>query len=91
MRSDSPTGRFLAALVAFLAPGAAVLGASVLAASAGGEAVTQGEWITCAVAAIVASAAGEARAARQVNVETRRGQARADEVTHQREAGSSVL
>ena len=86
-------GAFLAALIAFLAPGAAVLGASVLVASEGGEQVTGGEWVTCCVAAIVASAAGEARAARRVTAEARRGEATALRLVHDGrppEAGSSV-
>lgn len=70
-------GDFLHALIAFVAPGAAVLGAGVLSASPAGESLTPGEWVTAAVATLVASAAGEARAARAVTAESRRGEATA--------------
>lgn len=73
----SALGRFLASLVAFLAPGAAVIGSAVLVSSVQGETITGGEWVGAAVAALVASAAGEARAARRVGAEHRRGEATA--------------
>jgi hypothetical protein len=47
---------YLKALVAFIAPGAVVIGASVTEASVGGTAITAGEWITAAVACIVTAA-----------------------------------
>ena len=87
-------GGFLSALLAFLAPGAAVLGTAAGVSSIAGEGITQGEWVTALVAAIVASAAGEARAARRVRVETERGRQVAREVRDAEtppEAGSSVV
>lgn len=66
--SPGALGRFLGALVAFLAPGAAVVGAAVLTASPGGEQVTAGEWIAAAVACVVASAAIEAQVSHRVRV-----------------------
>lgn len=44
------------AVVAFVAPGAVVLTASVQDASAGGEAITAGEWVTAACACIITGA-----------------------------------
>ena len=44
------------AVIAFVAPGAVIVGSAVLEGSAGGETITQGEWVTALVAAIVASA-----------------------------------
>lgn len=44
------------AVIAFMAPGAVMIGSAVLENSAGGEMITQGEWITALVAAVVASA-----------------------------------
>lgn len=41
------------AVVAFIAPGAVVITAATLAASAGGDAITQAELITAACACIV--------------------------------------
>lgn len=41
----------------FLAPGASVIGLAVLPGSDGGTAITQPEWISAVVAAIVTSAA----------------------------------
>lgn len=90
---QSALGAFLAALVAFLAPGAALLATSTFPASLGGEAITNGEWIGAVAGCLVASAAGEARAARRVNVETRRGEATAMGLRQEGrppEAGSSV-
>lgn len=86
-------GGFLGALVGFLAPGAAVLGAAVLTSSVGGEDITKGEWITAAVAALVASAAAEARSPRMVSREQRRAATEVAEDTGRQahpEAGSSV-
>lgn len=62
-------GAFLGALIAFLAPGAAVVGAAVLVASPGGSEITAGEWVTAGVAAIVASAAIDAQVSRRVKSE----------------------
>jgi hypothetical protein len=47
---------YLKAVVAFVAPGAVIIGASVTEASVGGAAITAGEWITAAVACIVTAA-----------------------------------
>lgn len=44
---------YLKAFVAFIAPGAVVIGAAVTDESPGGSAITQGEWITALVACIV--------------------------------------
>lgn len=65
-------GRFLGALIAFLAPGAAVVGAAVLVGSPGGPRITGGEWVTACVAAIVASAAIDAQVTRKVKQEEER-------------------
>ena len=43
------------AVVGFVAPGAVILGSSVLGGSDGGSHVTQAEWITAAVACVVTS------------------------------------
>lgn len=45
------------AIVGFVAPGAVLIGSSVTEASACGEAITQGEWITAGVACVVTAAA----------------------------------
>ena len=45
------------AVVAFIAPGAVLIGASVTDASPGGVHITAGEWVTAVVACIVTSAA----------------------------------
>lgn len=66
--SQSALGRFTGALVAFIAPGAVVVGAAVLTASPGGEHVTAAEWIAAVVACIVASAAIEAQVSHRVRV-----------------------
>ena len=58
-------GDFLEGLITFLAPGASVVGAAVLMGSPGGERITAAEWITACVAAVVTSAAIDARAARR--------------------------
>jgi hypothetical protein len=44
------------AVLGFIAPGAVVIGGAVTEASAGGTAITSGEWILAAVAAIVTGA-----------------------------------
>lgn len=44
-------------VVGFIAPGAVLIGAAVTEASAGGEHITVGEWVTAAVACIVTSTA----------------------------------
>ena len=44
------------AVVGFVAPGAVVVGASVLEGSAGGTTITTGEWVTAAVACVVTAA-----------------------------------
>lgn len=45
------------ALVAFVAPGAVVLTSAVQEVSAGGEAITSGEWVTAVCATIITGAA----------------------------------
>jgi hypothetical protein len=49
-------GKYWKAVIGFVAPGAVVIGASLLEASDGGTAVTGAEWGTAAVAAIVTAA-----------------------------------
>lgn len=44
------------AIVGFIAPGAALIGAAVTDQSPGGEAITRGEWITGLVACITTAA-----------------------------------
>lgn len=44
------------ALVAFLAPGAVLIGSAVTEGSAGGETITGSEWITAAVACVITGA-----------------------------------
>lgn len=44
------------AVVGFLAPGLLVIVSSVLEGSAGGEAITQAEWITAVATAFITSA-----------------------------------
>ena len=41
------------AVIGFIAPGAAILISSVLEGSAGGEAITAGEWITAVCTAVI--------------------------------------
>lgn len=54
--------RYLKAIVGFISPGAIIVGASVLENSDGGSAITQSEWVTAVVAAIVtAGGVGYAR------------------------------
>lgn len=50
-------GTVAKALVAFVAPGAVILTSAVLENSAGGEAITQGEWVTAACATIITAGA----------------------------------
>lgn len=50
------------ALVAFLAPAAAVVGTSVLPESDGGAAITGSEWVTAVVTAVVTAAGVYAKA-----------------------------
>jgi len=50
-------GRFYKAIVAFIAPGAVVIGSAVTDASSGGSSITGAEWVTAAVACVVTSAA----------------------------------
>jgi hypothetical protein len=60
---------FLGSLLAFLAPGAAVVGAALLVSSPGAGHVTAEEWIAACVAAVVTSAAVRAQVAHQVHVD----------------------
>lgn len=71
-------GQFLGALIAFIAPGAAVVGAAVLVSSPGGSDITGAEWVTASVAAIVASAAIDAQVGRKV----KREEARIERAAH---------
>lgn len=48
-------GRYWKAILAFIVPGAIIVGASVLEGSDGGSTITQAEWITAIVACIVTS------------------------------------
>ena len=50
------------ALIGFVAPGAVIIGSAVTDSSVGGEMVTQGEWITAIVAAVVTAAGVYAKA-----------------------------
>lgn len=45
--------RYWKAVVGFIAPGAVLIGAATLSESAGGDHITQSEWITALVACIV--------------------------------------
>lgn len=63
---------FLGSLLAFLAPGAAVVGAALLVSSPGAQHVTSEEWLAAAVAAVVTSAAVRAQVAHQVHVDVPR-------------------
>lgn len=45
------------AVVGFIAPGAVLIGSAVTDASAAGDHITTGEWVTAVVACIVTSAA----------------------------------
>ena len=44
------------AVVAFIAPGAVLIGAAVTEGSPGGSAITGAEWVTAAVACVVTAA-----------------------------------
>lgn len=44
------------AVIGFVAPAAVVIVSAVMQGSAGGEAITQGEWITAACAAVITAA-----------------------------------
>lgn len=70
--SQTWLGLFLGSLISFLAPGAAVLGLSVLDESPGGQMILQAEWVKAVVAAIVSYAAAEARGRVLTTRETRR-------------------
>ena len=48
---------YFKAVVAFIAPGAVVLTSAVTDASAGGEYITAGEWVTAVCATIITGAA----------------------------------
>lgn len=48
-------------ILGFIAPGAVIIGASVLEKSDGGTAITTAEWVTAAVAMIVTGAAVTAK------------------------------
>lgn len=47
--------KYWKAILAFVAPGAVVLGSAVLDSSAGGSHITGAEWVTAAVACVVTS------------------------------------
>lgn len=47
---------YFKAVVAFIAPGAVILTSAVAEASAGGVAITQGEWVTAACATVITAA-----------------------------------
>jgi hypothetical protein len=49
-------GRYYKAVVAFVAPGAVVIGSAVADASTGGAKITTAEWVTALVACVVTSA-----------------------------------
>lgn len=48
--------QFWKAIIGFVAPGAAVIGMSILPGGDGGSHLTQAEWITALVAAIITAA-----------------------------------
>ena len=50
-------GRYWKAVVAFVAPGAAIIGSAVTEASDGGSNITQAEWITALVACLLTAGA----------------------------------
>lgn len=68
----SAVGAFTSSLLAFLAPGAAVVGTAVLVTSESGTTITAGEWVAAAVAAVVTGAAIESQVARRIKVEEHR-------------------
>jgi hypothetical protein len=89
MRSSlEAVARTAGAVIAFLAPGAAIVGAAVTVASPGGIDITAGEWITAAAAALVASAAVEAQVVRRAR-QTAARRAREEIARLQLEAGRS--
>ena len=47
--------RYWKAIVAFVAPGAVLIGSAVLESSPGGSSITTAEWVTAAVACVVTS------------------------------------
>ena len=47
---------YFKAVIAFIAPGAVLITAAVTEASAGGEVITQGEWITALCATVITAA-----------------------------------
>lgn len=47
--------KYWKAILAFVAPGAVVIGSAVLDSSAGGSSITTAEWVTAAVACVVTS------------------------------------
>jgi uncharacterized membrane protein len=47
--------RYWKAIIAFIGPGAVLVGAATLSESAGGDRITQSEWIVALVACVVAS------------------------------------
>ena len=49
-------GPYMKAVVAFVAPGAVVIGASVTDASQSGSSITTAEWVTAGVAMVVTAA-----------------------------------
>lgn len=52
----SKVPQFWKALIAFAAPGASVLAMAVLPGGDGGSHITQAEWVTALVAAVITSA-----------------------------------
>jgi hypothetical protein len=49
-------GKYWKAVVAFVGPGAVVVGSSLAAGSDGGSKITQAEWLTALIACVVTSA-----------------------------------
>lgn len=49
-------GKYWKAVVAFVGPGAVVIGSSLTAGSDGGSKITTGEWVTALIACVVTSA-----------------------------------
>lgn len=56
MSALETVGTVAKAVVAFVAPAAVVLVSAVTEASAGGETITQGEWVTAACATVITAA-----------------------------------
>lgn len=65
------------AVIGFLAPAAVVVGSAVTDASAGGEVITSGEWVTALVAAVVTAAGVYAKANHPATVPDGSGEHRA--------------